>query len=85
MASFGTGYRFHVTGLCHDETGFPTNDTVEIDKMLLRINRKMERYRDEIVDVEQFELDDAEIGIFAYGSCARSAKPGDDHGPGKGN
>jgi 2-oxoglutarate ferredoxin oxidoreductase subunit alpha len=74
MASFGTGYRFHVTGLCHDETGFPTNDTVEINKMLQRINRKMERYRDEIVDVEGFELDDAEIGIFAYGSCARSAR-----------
>ncbi len=74
MASFGTGYRFHVTGLCHDETGFPTNDTGEINKMLQRINRKMERYRDDIVDVEEFELDDAEIGIFAYGSCARSAR-----------
>ncbi len=74
MASFGTGYRFHVTGLCHDETGFPTNNTDEINKMLLRINRKMERYRDDIVDVEQFELDDAEIGVFAYGSCARSAR-----------
>ena len=23
MASFGEGYRFHVTGLVHDETGFP--------------------------------------------------------------
>ncbi len=74
MASFGTGYRFHVTGLCHDETGFPTNNTDEINKMLLRINRKMERYRDEIVDVEQFGIEDAEIGIFAYGSCARSAR-----------
>lgn len=74
MASFGTGYRFHVTGLCHDETGFPTNDTAEIDKMLWRINRKMDRYRDEIVDVEEFRLEDAKIGIFAYGSCARSAR-----------
>jgi len=74
MASFGTGYRFHVTGLCHDETGFPTNDSVEIEKMLLRINRKMDRYRDEIVDVEAFNIEDAEIGIFAYGSCARSAR-----------
>jgi len=74
MASFGTGYRFHVTGLCHDETGFPTNDTDEINKLLLRINNKMERYRDDIVDVETFNTEDAEIGIFAYGSCARSAR-----------
>jgi 2-oxoglutarate ferredoxin oxidoreductase subunit alpha len=74
MATFGTGYRFHVTGLCHDETGFPTNDSVEIDRMIRRINRKMERYRDDFVEVEEFEVEDAEIGIFAYGSVARSAK-----------
>lgn len=74
MASFGTGYRFHVTGLCHDETGFPTNDGAEIDRLLRRINRKMERYRDDIMDVEQVDVDDAEVGIFAYGSTARSAR-----------
>ncbi len=74
MATFGTGYRFHVTGLCHDETGFPTNDPVEIEKQMLRLNRKLERYRDEIIEVEQVGDDGAEIGIFAYGSTARSAK-----------
>jgi 2-oxoglutarate ferredoxin oxidoreductase subunit alpha len=74
MATFGTGYRFHVTGLCHDETGFPTNDSIEIDKMLRRINRKVDTYRDEFVSTESFQLDDAEVGLFAYGSVARSAK-----------
>jgi 2-oxoglutarate ferredoxin oxidoreductase subunit alpha len=74
MATFGSGYRFHVTGLCHDETGFPTNDSIEIDKMLRRINRKMDRYRDDFVSTESFMLDDAEIGLFAYGSVARSAR-----------
>ncbi len=74
MATFGTGYRFHVTGLCHDETGFPTNNPQEIDKLMLRINRKVERYRDEIVEVEQMEVEDAEIGLFAFGSTARSAR-----------
>ncbi len=74
MASFGTGYRFHVTGLCHDETGFPTNNTEEIDKLLLRINRKVERYRDEIVEVESIETTDAKYGMLAYGSVARSAR-----------
>jgi 2-oxoglutarate ferredoxin oxidoreductase subunit alpha len=74
MATFGTGYRFHVTGLCHDQTGFPTNDSVEIDRGLRRLNRKVERYRDDIVEVEKVELDDAEIVLFAYGSTARSAR-----------
>ncbi|MCI0515484.1 2-oxoacid:acceptor oxidoreductase subunit alpha [candidate division KSB1 bacterium] len=74
MASFGEGYRFHVTGLCHDETGFPTNDSVKISKLLYRLNRKLEVRRDEIVQVESYSLEDAEIGIFAYGSSARSAR-----------
>jgi 2-oxoglutarate ferredoxin oxidoreductase subunit alpha len=75
MASFGTrGYRFHVTGLAHDETGFPTNNPVEIDRLNRRLNDKIARHRDEIVDVETLELDDAELAIFAYGSTARSAR-----------
>jgi 2-oxoglutarate ferredoxin oxidoreductase subunit alpha len=74
MAAFGSGYRFHVTGLCHDETGFPTNDSREIDRMLRRINRKVERYRDELVDVEETETADAEVVIFAFGSVARAAR-----------
>ena len=74
MASFGEGYRFHVTGLCHDETGFPTNDPEKIDVFLRRLNRKIEHHRDEIVDVVEDRLDDAKIAVFAYGSTARSAR-----------
>lgn len=74
MAAYGSGYRFHVTGLCHDETGFPTNNSVQIGRQVERINRKMERYRDRIVEVERFALDDAEVALFAYGSTARSAR-----------
>jgi 2-oxoglutarate ferredoxin oxidoreductase subunit alpha len=75
MASFGTeGYRFHVTGLAHDETGFPTNNPVEIDRLNRRLNDKIARHRDDIVDVETVGCDDAEIAVFAYGSTARSAR-----------
>lgn len=74
MANFGEGYRYHVTGLVHDETGFPTNDTAKIQTMLSRLNQKLEKYDDEILDVEELETGDAEIGIIAYGSSARSAK-----------
>jgi len=74
MANFGEGYRYHVTGLAHDETGFPTNDPVKIEQQLLRINRKIERYRDQIVEVEEFQTVDMDILVIAYGSTARSAK-----------
>ena len=49
MANFGDGYRYHVTGLVHDETGFPTNDTDKIEAMLMRINTKLDKYKDEIL------------------------------------
>ncbi len=74
MANFGEGYRYHVTGLVHDETGFPTNETVKIEGMLERLNSKLDKYKDEILDVEEVNTEDAEVGIVAYGSSARSAK-----------
>jgi 2-oxoglutarate ferredoxin oxidoreductase subunit alpha len=74
MANFGDGYRFHVTGLVHDETGFPTNDTAQIEKMLMRINSKLAKYENEILQFEETQTEDAEIGIVTYGSSARSSK-----------
>jgi len=73
FADFGTGYRYNVTGLSHDETGFPTNDPKKIDDLYRRLNRKIERYRDEIIEFTTESLDDAEICIVAFGSSARSA------------
>ncbi len=73
MASFGEGYRYHVTGLAHDETGFPTNNPAEIGKLAERLRRKLDDARDDIVDVQRVECDDAEVLVFAYGCTARSA------------
>ncbi len=74
MVNFGEGYRFHVTGLCHDEYGFPTNNPAEIDRLIRRIHRKIDDHRLQIIDFHQDQLEDAEIGIFAYGSTSRSAR-----------
>jgi len=74
LAPFGTGYRYNVTGLCHTETGFPTNDSKEIECLIERLSRKIEMNVDDIVRCNELMLDDAEIGIFAYGSVARTAK-----------
>jgi 2-oxoglutarate/2-oxoacid ferredoxin oxidoreductase subunit alpha len=74
MANFGDGYRYHVTGLVHDETGFPTNKTHEIDAMLTRLNSKLDPYMNEILDYEEVDIDKAEIGIVTFGSSARSSR-----------
>ncbi|HPZ08251.1 MAG TPA: 2-oxoacid:acceptor oxidoreductase subunit alpha [Candidatus Eremiobacteraeota bacterium] len=73
LANFGKGYRYHVTGLIHDETGFPTNDPKETSKLIRRINYKIENAKDKLLDFQKDNTEDAELIIFAYGSTARSA------------
>ncbi|MBU0712525.1 2-oxoacid:acceptor oxidoreductase subunit alpha [bacterium] len=74
MANFGDGYRYHVTGLAHDETGFPTNNPEKIQVQLERLNRKIDRYRDDIVEIETHYTEDADILVISFGSTARSAR-----------
>lgn len=74
MANFGEGYRYHVTGLNHDATGFPTAKPALIDSEERRLIRKIEANYDDIVKVEEFMCDDADRIIFAFGSSARAAK-----------
>jgi 2-oxoglutarate ferredoxin oxidoreductase subunit alpha len=74
LPAFGDGYRFHVTGLAHDERGFPTNDTEVAGALITRLHRKVAAHEEEIIEVETFMLDDAEIAIFAYGIVGRSAR-----------
>lgn len=74
MAAFGDGYRFHVTGLAHDYTGFPSNLPHVIWRELKHLNEKVARNVDKIWKWEEFLLGDAEIVVVAYGSTARAAK-----------
>jgi len=73
MAAFGDGYRHHVTGLIHDELGFPTEKPNEIVNFLQRLTQKITRGFPEIMMTKGYQLDDAEVAIIAYGSVARSA------------
>jgi len=74
MANFGDGYRYHITGLFHDERGFPTQRLDEIDAWLERVNHKFDKQLDEIVLVEQDNIPGAKTAIVAYGATARSAR-----------
>ena len=73
MADFGSGYRWHVTGLVHDETGFPNGTPAATVACLERLHNKIEQHRDDIVMSEEYKLDGADIAIVAYGGTARTA------------
>ena len=74
LASYGEGYRFHVTGLTHDALGFPTNKATEGAEMMARLRRKITYNIRDLVQIESHQMDDAKIAIFAAGITARSAK-----------
>lgn len=74
MASYGEGYRFHVTGLIHDKTGFPTRDPQITDRLIRRLINKIECNKYDIIEYKEESLDDAEIIVLSYGSTARSAQ-----------
>jgi len=74
MADFGSGFRYHVTGLMHDETGFPSNSTQNAGILMDRLMAKVEDHKDEIIDFEEIQVEDAEYLILSYGGTARTAK-----------
>lgn len=75
MAAFGSGYRWFVSGIIHDETGFPaTADHEVIKKALERIERKITKHISDIESYEEYMTEDANIIIVAIGIVSRVAK-----------
>ncbi|WP_373500589.1 2-oxoacid:acceptor oxidoreductase subunit alpha [Desulfococcus sp.] len=73
MPAIGDGYKVHVTGLTHDEKGYPVM-TVETQKeMIDRIIGKIRNNMEDIVLTESYRLEDAEIAIVSYGVSARTS------------
>jgi len=73
MASFGTGYRYHITGLTHDDSGFPTNKGDLNETLVRRLSRKVEKAEPAIRDFVTESVDDCEILVVAFGSSAMSS------------
>ncbi|HIU63892.1 MAG TPA: 2-oxoacid:acceptor oxidoreductase subunit alpha [Candidatus Avacidaminococcus intestinavium] len=73
MPAFGSGYRYHVTGLIHDETGFPKGTPAATLAATNRQYNKIHNNLDDIVEVDYYQMTDAEYAIVAYGGAARAA------------
>lgn len=74
LASFGSGYKFHVTGLNKMQDGFPTTKAEIVQAEEERQVRKVNANVDDIVQFEDYLLEDAEVVVVAYGSTSRSAR-----------
>ncbi|MCL2115921.1 MAG: 2-oxoacid:acceptor oxidoreductase subunit alpha [Methanobrevibacter sp.] len=73
MVPFGEGYNIHVTGLTHDEKGYPDTSSPEAHMHLVkRLCNKILKNREDIVSVKEEFCDDADIIIVSYGAPYRS-------------
>ncbi len=73
MAPFGRGQRYNITGLIHDQTGFPTNSNEEAEKLISRLMHKISDDYEKIVLTEEVQTEDADIVIVCFGGVMRSA------------
>ena len=74
MPAFGDGFNIHVTGLTHDERGYPDTNTPEThDRLVQRICDKVLNNKDKICSVKSEYCEDADIIIVSYGAPVRSA------------
>jgi len=74
MPSFGEGERLLVTGSTHDGFGFrKTDDPGAHAKLVSRISEKILKNRGQIIETEDYFLEDSEIAVLAYGFTARTS------------
>jgi len=74
MAAAGDGYHIHVTGLTHDEQGYPvTSDDSAQWPLVQRLIGKIEENKDDIIILEEDGLDDADVVVVSYGIAARTS------------
>jgi len=73
MAIAGEGYRIHVTGLTHDERGYPVMNAAAQEWNLNRLVNKIRDHRDDIIQTEEKDIKDADIVVVSYGISARTS------------
>jgi len=73
MAVAGEGYNIHVTGLTHDEKGYPVMTVETQEEMMARLIGKVRNNMDKIVHTESYRLEDADIVIVSYGVSTRTS------------
>ena len=74
MVHAGQGYRFHVTGLTHDERGYPAMNAPAQDKLIRRLKSKIQDAVDRISVRDEEGVEDADVLVVSYGITSRVAQ-----------
>jgi len=75
MVKAGEGYNVHVTGLTHDERGYPVMSAAAQEKLVRRLVDKIRLNAGAIVEVREDQTEGADIVIVSYGITSRVAVP----------
>ena len=78
FARAGDGYKFHTTGLTHDERGYPVMSAECQEKCVHRLVDKINQNADKIVRFDQEQIDGADVVVVTFGITARVARMGID-------
>ncbi len=73
MPAAGQGYNIHVTGLTHDEKGYPVMSVETQAEMMARLTGKIKNNLDDIIMTESYRLKDAEVALVSYGVSSRTS------------
>jgi 2-oxoglutarate ferredoxin oxidoreductase subunit alpha len=74
MAHAGEGYRFHMTGLTHDEQGYPAMTPETQDRLIHRLMNKIRYAAAEIACYEEEATGNADVIVISYGITSRVAQ-----------
>ncbi len=75
MVRAGDGYRIHVTGLTHDERGYPAMTVTAQERLVRRLNDKIRLNTDAIAAYDEDQVDGADVVVVTYGITSRTALP----------
>jgi 2-oxoglutarate ferredoxin oxidoreductase subunit alpha len=73
MVRSGDGYRFHTTGLTHDERGYPLLNAEQQKITVGHLIDKIDGNADKIISLEEKEIKGAEVVVLSYGITSRVA------------
>ena len=73
MVKAGDGHRIHITGLTHDERGYPAMNPIAQDKLVRRLVNKIRDNRDKLVDVRADGIEGADVVVVSFGITSRVA------------
>lgn len=80
----GQGYKLHITGLTHNEKGYPVINAEAQDKLVRRLVNKIRLNADKIVRYEEDGIEDADVVVVTYGITSRVCLPAIDKARQKG-